>query len=253
MRFNERALLVGKTRSGKTTFERYLLAHMRCRRILANVKGRMDVGVPPVSELSSIDWAAPVINWVPPSFDRRVFADFYMACWQHRGPPTVLADDELAAVTSPGYAPDGWLLIQQQGGEWDFGHINCAQRCKNIKMEARTEAEEFYIWCGLSQPDLDWLADEISEVDGQPFSGYDLRRRLEELAGRYPAPPGSSVASHAFLRWSRASGELDDCAPLDPGWVDAPLLQVARRSSRPSAPVEEPIRDADQVEQAEPN
>lgn len=248
MRYNERALIVGKTRSGKSTFARYLFAHLTgARRIVANVKGRLDLGVEPVSDVRAIDWSAPVINWVPPSFRRDIFEDFYLAVWAHRGPPTVVWDDENAAVTSKSYAPDGWLLIQQQGGEWNMGHIVVAQRCLENKMEARTEAEEFYIWPGLSQPDLDWLAAEISEVDGDPFDGQGLRRRLRELAERYPAPPGSPVASHAFLRWVRATGELDDCEPLDPGWVTAslrgatPAAATPHKAVEPSARGEQPV------------
>lgn len=256
MRYNERALVVGKTRSGKSTFARYLFAHMTgCRRIVANVKGKLDAGAPPVSDVAMIDWGAPIINWVPASFRRDVFEDFYMAAWAHRGVPTILWTDENAAVTSPGWAPDGWMLIQQQGGEWEFGHLVVAQRCKNNKMEARTEAEEFYIFADLSQPDLDWIADEIGEVDGQPISGYYLRQRLRALAAAYPAPAGSPVSTHAFLRWTRASGLLEDCAPLDPGWVGAPLLQPRATSRAASAAdegaIDQQADDGDELELGE--
>lgn len=236
MRYDERALIVGKTRSGKSTFARYLFAHFTgARRILCNVKGKMDLGVPPVSDPDAIDFAAPVINWVPASFDRGLFAYFYEVCWAHRGVPTVMWDDELSAVTSPSYAPDGWMMIQQQGGEWGFGKLNVAQRCKNVKMEARTEAEEILIFADLSRPDLDWLADEIGTVDGEPINGWWLQRRFRELAARYPAPPGSPVSTHGFLRWVRASGALDDCEPLHPGWVDARLSPPRASSRQPSA------------------
>lgn len=238
MRYNERALLVGKTRSGKSTFALYLCVHFKgCRIIVVNVKGRLDIGVEPVHNVADIDWSQRVINFVPASFGRDVFEELYAAAWAHRGVPTIIWLDEAAAVTSPGYAPDHLLVVQQQGGEWDMGHCVCAQRCKNIKMELRTEAEEFYIWPGLSQPDLDWLADEIGEIDGEPFDGQDLRIRLRELAKLYPAPPGSPVSSHAFLWWRRATGELVDCEPLDPGWLNARLVNVAATSSQ--APADE--------------
>lgn len=253
MRYSERALLAGKTRCGKTTLARLLFSQMTgCRRIIANVKGRVQVGVPPVSDVAAIDWAAPVINWVPATFDRREFEWFYAECWAHRGPPSILWDDELSAVTSPNWAPDGWMMIQQQGGEWGFGHINCGQRLLNVKVEARTEAEEVFIWPGLSRSDLDWLAPEIGEVDGREITGFDLAARLRDLAGRYPAPPGSPVPSHAFLRWLRATGQLDDCEPLDAGWVDAPLHDVRTTSFEPSAPEDGAIDDAvDDDEHAE--
>lgn len=223
MRFDQRCLLVGKTRSGKSTLARYFFLHFTgVRRIVVNVKGRLDLGVEPTYHVAAIDWTAPVVNYVPRSFRREVFEELYAAAWAHRNVPTILWLDEAAAVTSASYAPDHLLVIQQQGGEWGVGHLVCAQRCKNIKMELRTEAEEFYIFPGLSQPDLDWLADEIAEVDGRPFTGQDLRARLRELQGAH--------GDHAFLRWVRATNQLADCAPLDPGWVNATFHDVAGTS-----------------------
>lgn len=248
MRYNGRALLVGPTQTGKTTFARYLFSHLDgARRVLVNVKGRVELGVPKVSDPHAIDWSAPVIDWVPASFHRDTFADFYAALWEHRGPPTVVWTDEGAAVTSASYAPDGLLLVQQQGAEWNMGHIVCAQRCRNVKMELRTEADELYIWPGLSQPDLDWLAAEISEVDGHPFNGHDLRRRLRELAQTYPAPEGENC--HACLRWRRGGSVLEDCEPLDPRWVGAPLRAPRATSRAPSTPEPAELETGSSIDQ----
>lgn len=238
MRYDHRALIVGKTRSGKSTFARYLFAHfVGVRRLVVNVKGRLDIGVAPVHDVAAIDWSAPIVNFVPRSFDRQVFEDLYAAAWAHRNIPTVIWLDEAAAVTSANAAPDSLLVVQQQGGEWGVGHVVCAQRCKNIKMELRTEAEEIYIFVPPpSQADLQWLADEIDVADVEEFTVQDLRARLRDLHATY--------GDNAFLRWTRATGQLEDCEPLDAGWVDAPLHKAARprsTSSQATAPNDGPV------------
>lgn len=229
MRWNDRTLIVGKTTGGKSTFARYLCAHFTGARVVViNVKGKLDVGVPPVHDVMAIDWSARVVNFVPTTFRRELFEELYAAIWAHRNVPTVVWLDEAAAVTSASYAPDHLLIVQQQGAEHGVGHVVVAQRCKNIKMELRTEAEEVFIFVPPpSQADLQWLAEEIGEVDGEEFTAHDLRRRLRELHAEH--------GDYSFLRWVRATGELDDCAPLDPGWVNATLIDVAATSSQAPA------------------
>lgn len=234
MRFNHRALIVGKTLSGKSTFARYLFGHFTgVRRVVVNVKGRLDIGIEPVHDVARIDWAAPLVNFVPRSFDRDLFEELYAGVWAHRNVPTIVWLDEAAAVTSASWAPDHLLVVQQQGAEWGVGHLVCAQRCKNIKMELRTEAEEIYVFCPPpSQADLQWLADEMDVHGYEEFTVHDLRARLRDVHATH--------GDHAFLRWIRATAELQDCAPLDAGWVDAPLRNVTRRRGRSSQPT---VRD----------
>lgn len=229
MRHSDRALVVGKTTGGKSTFARYLCAHFTgVRIVLVNVKGKLDVGPPPVYDVGAIDWSQRVINFVPRSFNRDVFEELYAAIWAHRTVPTIVWLDEAAAVTSASYAPDHLLIVQQQGAEWGVGHIVVAQRCKNIKMELRTEAEEIYIFVPPpSQADLQWLADEIGEVDGHELTVHELRARLRRLH--------TEQGDYAFLRWVRSSGQLDECAPLDPGWVAVTLSDVHTTSTQAAA------------------
>lgn len=241
MKFNDRALVVGKTTGGKSTFARYLCAHFTgARVVVVNVKGKLDVGVPATFDPRAIDWTARVVNFVPTTFRRELFEELYAAIWAHRNVPTVIWLDEAAAVTSASYAPDHLLIVQQQGAEHNVGHVVVAQRCKNIKMELRTEAEELYIFVPPpSQADLQWLAEEIGEVDGEPFSAHELRARMRRLH--------DEQGDYAFLRWVRATGELDDCAPLDPGWVNATLHTVASTSRGVAATSSQAPADAEEA------
>lgn len=207
--FNDRVLIVGKTQSGKTTFARYLFSQFTgTRRILVNVKGRVKLGVVAVRDVERIDWAAPVIDFIPRTIERDVFEALYERIWAAGGPCVVWLD-EGAAVTGAGYAPVHLRVLQQQGAEPGIGHLVCVQRPVNCATELRTEAEHYFIFGLPSQIDLKVLADEMGV--GVDELGARIRQ-LREREGEY-----------SFLWWPRATGELVDCAPLDVRWVDAPI------------------------------
>lgn len=206
VRYHDRALVVGKTRSGKSVLARYLVGQMTgARRLLVNVKGLEQVGVAPVRSLEAIDWSAPVVDFIPPSMHDQVFADLYRAAFE-RGGPRVIWLDEAMGVTRANYAPEHLRLVQQQGAALGIGHVYCSQRPQNIATELKSEAEHIFI-CGtvFARRDLDALAVEMG------LSGDELSRRLRELHGDH--------GDFAFLWYERGSGELTDCAPLPEAWV----------------------------------
>lgn len=234
LRFNDRVLIVGKTQSGKSTFARYLFGRMTgARRVCVNVKGRVDVGVPPVSDPAAIDWSSPVVNFVPASFDRDVFEELYQRI-RVVGGPTVVWLDEAYGVTKSNYAPDALLIVQQQGAELGIGHLVCSQRPYNIAVPLRSEAEHVYMFVPPGTfRDIECLAEEVGEQDGHAFTGRDLRDRLRAL--------GEREGPHSFLWYCRATGELTDCAPIPAPLAAAPFRVTARRrpsSTPPAAGVE---------------
>jgi hypothetical protein len=215
--YNDRCLIVGKTQSGKTTFARHLFAGFGgARRLLVNVKGRVHIGVPAVRDVAAIDWLAPVVDFVPPTLERDVWEGLYERIRAAPGPRVVWLD-EASGPTGKGYAPVYLRVVQQQGAELGIGHIVCSQRPVNIASELVTEAEHIFIFGLPGRLDLKHLADEL----GVP-TDY-LAGRIEQLRAR--------EGDYSFIWWERATGEMVDCAPLAPAWVNAPVGAPSTRQA----------------------
>jgi pentatricopeptide repeat protein len=84
IRFNQRVLIAGMTRSGKSELARYLFAQMRCRRVIVDPKREwsLGVGIPRIelvattpeqaaAEVAAIDWTQPVVHVAPAWLGRR--------------------------------------------------------------------------------------------------------------------------------------------------------------------------------------
>lgn len=236
--FNERALVVGKTQSGKSTFARFLFGRMTgARRILVNPKGEdYRLGVPVASDVAAIDWAAPVVDFVPRTTRQELYEQLYAAILDHGG-PTVVWLDEGFGPTSGNRAPDSLLVVQQQGAQREIGHLVCTQRPVNIAVPLRTEAEHFFIFVPpISFDDLGALAREIAELDGAPCGARELRELLREVQQTH--------GDHSFVWWQRATGELAVCEALPPVLAAAPLQHARARLQRSSALEEAPIDPA---------
>jgi hypothetical protein len=218
--FNERALIVGKTQSGKTTLARKLAAGFTGARLVVNdPKGMLDFGVPIVRDPARLDPAARLVHYVPVTLARGApargareptgYERFFRDVWHMLG-PTVLWDDEAAAWSTGNYAPEHSDVYQQQGGGKGKGRLVLTQRPVDIRPNLRTEAEHVFVFTPPpAWPDLRVLALEFGRDPGE------LQRFLRDLA--------SHEGPHSFVWWHRGTGELTACAPLDPGWVTAPL------------------------------
>jgi hypothetical protein len=225
--YNQRALIVGKTQSGKTTFARHLFAGFTgARRLLVNVKREVDIGVPAVGDVAAIDWLAPVVDFIPRTLERDVFEQLYERI-RAAPAPRVVWLDEAAGPTGKGYAPVYLRVVQQQGGGLGIGHIVCTQRPVNIASELVTEAEHIFIFGLPGRLDLKYLADEMR------LPADYLAGRLEQVRARHPS--GDEKGSYAFVWWERATGELVDCAPLDAAWVTAPVAPTVLTGGASSA------------------
>jgi len=215
--YNDRALVVGKTRSGKSVLTRMLAAQSTGARLLIiDVKGDVESGVTPIGNVGSIDWSAPVVHFRPGSMGREVFAELYDQVLAAGG-PTVVWLDEARGVTTSNYAPDGLLVVQMQGARLGIGHLVCCQRPYNVAVELRSEAEHFFIFGPLARRDADSLAEEIGRVDGYELTGRRLAEMLDEIQAEH--------GRHAFLWYDRRERTLTLCEPIPAAWEQHPLAR----------------------------
>lgn len=234
--YSDRVLLVGRTQSGKSTLARYLAAHMHgARLLLINVKGTENVGVDPVYDVAAIDWAAPVVDFIPRTMDRRLFEDLYEAIFSHGGPRVVWLDEAMA-VTRANYAPDRLLLVQQQGDRLGIGHLYCSQRPQEIAGALKSECEHIFV-CGsvFTARDLQALSAEMG------MSGDQLGAQLRDLHAEH--------GDYAFLWYCRSTGELEWCEPLPQAWSDH--VPVGRGGTPGDPPRHYPYPSADRASLAE--
>ncbi len=200
--YHERILVVGKTRSGKTTFVEHLFTQMRgCRRVAIDPKGHLSFpGVNPTRQVAHIDPAAPLIHYIPTGLDHQEYEDLYRALWQLGG-PMVIWLDEAAGPTSKSRWPAHMAVTIQQGAARGIGHWACAQRPVDIAPVLRTEAEHCFMF--VPRPhnlNLQALAVEVA------LSVDELAHRFDDLLNQ--------EGEHSFLWYCRGTHELLDCAPI---------------------------------------
>lgn len=196
----DRLLLVGKTRSGKSTVAAYLFSLFRVQRVLIDPKGEWQVrGAVVVRSPAQLEQAldrAPLIRYVPARADRDEWEQVYAVLFERRR--LFVWTDEAASVSEAGWQPRGLRLLQMQGAGLGLGHMACTQRPVKIAPELRSEAEHVMVFAPpLARPDdLASVADELGLGRDQ------LRAELAEL------PP------HGFLWFERRTGETTVCPPL---------------------------------------
>lgn len=204
VRFSDRVLMVGKTKSGKTT----LAMHM-CREMYGHVrvfhfdpKRRLEVpGVVPVRSIHDVDWDAPIVHYVPARLDEDEYEEAFTGLWESPEVERVLHLDECAGPTSQNRCPQGLLLWIQQGDQMGRGLLACSQRPVAIAAPLRTESEHVIIFVPpTTKRDLTTLGGDIG------FEEQQLRDELQWLA--------DNEGLYSHLWYCRETHELRPCAPL---------------------------------------
>ncbi len=174
--FNERAILVGRTGSGKTTLAEHLCRHFPFvavydpkRRIFWQGFARYEQ----FTELITAPGEETHLIYAPPITERLTekgeFApevgQFFW--WVFERQNTFLYVDEAAMVTRGDVAPMGYHACIAQGREIGVGVLTAAQRPKKIPQVILSEAEHFYVFdLQLSQD-----RERMIEVTGMPLLG----------------------------------------------------------------------------------
>jgi hypothetical protein len=225
IRLSDRVLIAGQTGKGKTTFADYLVKGMQPVRVIVfDPKGELSfAGVEPCRTPDALAAAmnAPVVHYIPASFDRESLEEACEIVWNTPG-PYVWWIDETSEMSTPGWCPAGLRLGVTQGRQLEKMVLALTQRLAEIHPVFRSQAEHIIIFTPAP-----------IELDLKTVAGH-VRREARVL----DAELMSLHAEHgdfSHLWYVRDTDELRRCAPL-------PLAGGAsRRQVAPaSAPVEEP-------------
>jgi hypothetical protein len=201
--FNQRTLVLGKTRSGKSELLNAQFSQLRCQKVVYDSKSEWTVrGVQAAEHADSIDWRQPVIHFVPGE-DVRDDAEAFFRMAFRRPNPLVVCVHELAdlceyrAQATP--APVHRYI--RQGGAHGKGLLAASQRPVEMPVSARSEPEHVFLFVpGLQRDDMEAVAAmmhlSVNELDAA------VARLMSELG------------AYSFLYYQRDSGELRFCPPL---------------------------------------
>lgn len=203
IRIGDRVLLAGQTGMGKTTVALYLLQSLQpIRTIVVDPKGELSLGVTPVRSVAELPEAlrAPLCHYIPQTLDRDTLEEAFALIWATPGPLLLLVD-EAAAVSGPGYCPEGLRLVVTQGRQPRKMVIACTQRLSECHPVFRSQSEHIIIL--VPAPIALDLKSIAGHIGREPEA---LRAELEQLEAEH--------GPYSHLWYVRPGNELRHCAPL---------------------------------------
>lgn len=161
-RYNERVLIVGTTRCGKSTLAHEIAAETLPRLLVIDPKGEGATVFGARSDTAQVEaWLESrptaqdpgprVCRWVPTSGEPAEYEPIYAAAHRHRG-PLIVYTDELYSPGTAQTAPRSLKLYLTQGGGRNHGHIGLTQRPVNVCREAITEWTHLVIFAPPPDP-----------------------------------------------------------------------------------------------------
>jgi energy-coupling factor transporter ATP-binding protein EcfA2 len=217
VRFNDRALLVGSTGSGKSELLNWLFANLRCQRLLLDSKDEFSVRgddgrlVEPVSDVESIDWSERTVHFkTSPIAGPEDYDALFERCYSRRN--LVVVVHELADVCdfNPNRTPRWFNAYVSKGRARGLGLYAGTQRPVQVPVRARTENEHVFM-VGERLVNRNDHAEVASWMGQHPAELARLIDRVQEQLGGEPDEQGRR---HAYLWFQRASQSVTACPPL---------------------------------------
>lgn len=166
---NERATLIGKTGSGKTTLARYLLEPFKYIVVL-DLKGTINwASYKVVSDFKRLTKEKePRLVFRPSAKllrDEKLIDDFFWWIYQRKN--TCLYVDEVYSVVSGNWLPNGYHAILTRGRERNITLLNSTQRPTRIPTEVLSEVERIFVFRLRMFRDREKLLNIDSEFEDQ--------------------------------------------------------------------------------------
>jgi hypothetical protein len=200
--YNDRTLVLGFTRSGKSELINHQFSSMRCQRLLIDTKDEWVVdGVERVASIEAIDWSAPIIHNAPIDNDRDDFDRLFGLAYQRRH--LVVCVHELADLCefNSHATPPKVRTYLSKGGAHGLGLLGASQRPVEMPKRALTECQHVFVLVPrMTQPDLE----AIGQMIDRPAS------EVAQLIDQLHAEQGD----HSFLWFNRWTRQLVFCKPL---------------------------------------
>lgn len=199
--YNDRAAIVGRTGSGKTTLAEFVLRHYAYVAVL-DTKGLLQWrGYQRFESFAEVERArhhhliyAPSWN-EHPARDRESVDRFFE--WLFARGNTVVYVDEVMSITRGNDMPEFYLAAITRGREFGIGVHSSTQRPKQIPQVVLSEAESFFVFSLQLPQDRERIQEVVGEplplVRGHEFAfrrvgtqaPFELHRlRLDEGGGR---------------------------------------------------------------------
>lgn len=223
----DRLFIAGMTGKGKSTLVRYLAEGLQPVRVIVfDPKGLGRWGAAPARTPAELERAmnAPVVHYIPASFDRKELEAACELVWQTPGPYLWIVDD-VNELTNPNYCPPGLRLANTQGREHRKMVATLTQRLAETHPCLRSQADHVIIF---TPPPI--------ELDLRTIAGT-VRREAPELE-RELAELHAEHGDYSHLWYVRDTDELRRCAPLELAGVNAPAptSETPSASPHPDAP-----------------
>lgn len=220
IRLEDRVLIAGETRGGKTTLAEYIVQGLQPVRVIAfDPKGDLRLGVQPVNSSEQLPEAIrqPVCHYIPSSFERDELEQACRIVWETPGPWLWWVDDA-NEVSNPGYCPLGLRLAVTQGAAKRKMVLATVQRLAETHPALRSQATHIIVF--VPAPILLDLRTIAGHVHREPEELKQLLEGLQDEHGPY---------SH--LWYCKDGKEMRRCAPLPTG-----VLSGRPADSPPSTP-----------------
>jgi energy-coupling factor transporter ATP-binding protein EcfA2 len=214
VRYNDRALIIGATGSGKSELINLLLAGTRCQRVLIDTKDEFALpGVEPVSDAAAIDWQQRTVHYrPPPTAGVDAFDELFRRLYARRN--VVVAVHELGDVCEfqPNRTPAWFNAYLSKGRARGLGMLAGTQRPVQIPTRARSESDHVFM---VGERLL--IADDHKAVaDAMGQNPRELAELIDRTQERLGGEPDDQGRTHAFVGFTRAQRKLTAYPPIPP-------------------------------------
>lgn len=225
VRYNERALVLGSTGSGKSEVLNVLSAGLRCQRLVLDTKDEFAVpGIEPVRDVDAIDWSQRTVHYqTAPDAGPDEFDDVFRACYYRPGALTVIVH-ELGDICefNANRTPRWFNAYISKGRARGKGLYMGSQRPQSIPTRALGESEHvFMVGERFLVPQ-----DHAKVADAMGQDPRELARTIDHVQAELGEPADPQGRTHAFLWFQRGRRQVVACPPLPPAHRQA--IDIAR-------------------------